>query len=90
MTTTALKWLRLRRGLSQQHFVGVVSREHLSRLERGVSQPNLQLIRDLAKVLEVHPMSLMTLAFQLSDGLLPFVDLVQVIASELEIDLGDS
>lgn len=35
-------------------------------------------------------MSLMTLAFQLSDGLLPFVDLVQVIASEHEIDLGDS
>ncbi|WP_259640256.1 hypothetical protein [Pseudomonas syringae group genomosp. 3] len=34
-------------------------------------------------------MSLMTLAFQLSDGRLPFVDLVQVIASELEIDLGD-
>ena len=42
----ALRELRLRRNLSQQDFAGVVTREHLSRLERGVSQPNLELIRN--------------------------------------------
>ena len=59
----ALKKLRLARGLSQQSLVNVATREHLSRLERGVSSPNLTLVCDIARELDVHPMSLLALAF---------------------------
>lgn len=59
----ALKALRLSRGLSQQSFASVATREHISRLERGLSYPNLLLVCDLAAVLNVHPMSLLALAF---------------------------
>lgn len=59
----ALKALRLSRGLSQQSFATVATREHISRLERGQSIPNLKLVCDLAAILDVHPLSLLTLAF---------------------------
>ncbi|WP_379058963.1 helix-turn-helix domain-containing protein [Pectobacterium brasiliense] len=51
------------RSLSQQSFVNVTTREHLSRLERGVSSPNLTLVCEIARELDVHPMSLLALAF---------------------------
>ncbi|WP_416152005.1 helix-turn-helix domain-containing protein [Pseudomonas sp. MH9.2] len=83
----ALRSLRLRQGLSQQDFVRVVSREHLSRLERGVSQPNLQLIRDLAGVLGIHPISLLAKAFERAGDASELRDLMVTIASDLGIDL---
>ncbi|MGE8050017.1 helix-turn-helix domain-containing protein [Pseudomonas monteilii] len=64
----ALREIRLARGLSQQDFTSVVSREHISRLERGVSQPNLEVVEGLAAVLGVHPISLLARSYQLARG----------------------
>lgn len=81
----ALRKLRLARGLSQQAFVTVVSREHISRLERGVSQPNLEVVEALANVLGVHPLSLLALSYQQAVGAhQPLNALLETI----EIDLG--
>lgn len=81
----ALRKLRLARGLSQQDFVTVVSREHISRLERGVSQPNLEVVEGLANVLGVHPLSLLALSYQQAAAAhQPLNALLETI----EIDLG--
>lgn len=62
----ALRKIRIARGLSQQDFMAVVTREHISRLERGVSQPHLEVVEGLAQVLGVHPLSLLALSYQLA------------------------
>lgn len=79
----ALRELRERKKLSQQAFVGVVSREHMSRLERGVSMPNLAVVVGIAEVLAVHPMSLMGLCFHKMDG-----GEVQDMLHQIELDLS--
>lgn len=69
----ALREIRITRGLSQQDFMTVVTREHISRLERGLSQPNLEVVEGLASVLGVHPLSLLALSYQLATD-----DLIQL------------
>lgn len=81
----ALRELRLRRNLSQQDFVRVVTREHLSRLERGISQPNLEVIRGLAAVLKVHPMSLLAEAFIRDPDTPDLRALMKLIAKDLRV-----
>lgn len=81
----ALRELRLRRNLSQQDFAGVVTREHLSRLERGVSQPNLELIRNLSEVLNVHPMSLLAQTFIHDPEASELRSLIKIIAKDLSV-----
>lgn len=80
----ALRKLRLARGLSQQDFTDVVSREHISRLERGVSQPNLEVVEGLAAVLSVHPLSLVALSYQEAvDPPMPLSELMKIIEQDL-------
>lgn len=83
----ALKELRVRRRLSQQDFAAVVTREHLSRLERGVSQPSFALIRDLCTVLNVHPMSLLAQALVQDPNPSELRALFKVIAKDLRVGL---
>lgn len=64
----ALRDLRLARNLSQQDFSSVISREHVSRLERGVSQPNLEIVEGLARILKVHPLTLLAYSYQKGAG----------------------
>jgi transcriptional regulator with XRE-family HTH domain len=79
----ALRELRLRRNLSQQDFLSVITREHLSRLERGVSQPNLEVIRGLAVVLRVHPVSLLVGTFMGDPDTTELKLLAKTIAKDL-------
>jgi len=60
---TALKKIRLARKLSQEDFSLVSSRTYVSSLERGVYSPTLNKIDELAEVLNVHPLVLMTLSY---------------------------
>lgn len=62
----ALRRLRQARGLSQQDFDQVSGRTYMSAMERGLKDPTLGKICQLAKVLGVHPMTLLALAF--TDG----------------------
>lgn len=82
----ALRELRLARNLSQQDFVKVISREHVSRLERGVSQPNLEIVEALADVLQIQPLSLLTLSYQIGmEGNLTLEQLFSMVTSEIDV-----
>lgn len=63
----ALKSIRKARGLSQEAFSVVSSRTYLSSLERGLKSPTLSKLCALCEVLEVHPLTLLTLAY-VSEG----------------------
>lgn len=60
---TALKKTRLAKNLSQEDFSLVSSRTYVSSLERGVYSPTLNKIDELAEVLNVHPLALLTLSY---------------------------
>ncbi len=59
----ALKTVRKARGLSQEAFSDVSSRTYLSSLERGLKSPTLSKITELCEVMDVHPLTLLTLAY---------------------------
>lgn len=59
----ALRKIRKARGLSQEAFSDVSSRTYLSSLERGLKSPTLNKLEELCEVLEVHPLTLLTLAY---------------------------
>ncbi|QNU62784.1 helix-turn-helix transcriptional regulator [Vreelandella titanicae] len=58
----ALKTVRKARGLSQKDFSDMSSRIYLSTLERDLKSPTLSKLAELCKVMEVHPLTLLTLA----------------------------
>lgn len=58
----ALKTIRKARGLSQEAFSDVSSRTYLSSLERGLKSPTLSKLVELCQVMDVHPLTLLTLA----------------------------
>jgi transcriptional regulator with XRE-family HTH domain len=60
---TALRAVRKARGLSQEAFSDVSSRTYLSSLERGLKSPTLNKVAELCEVLDVHPLTLLTLAY---------------------------
>jgi transcriptional regulator with XRE-family HTH domain len=64
---TALRTTRKARGLSQEAFSDVSSRTYLSSLERGLKSPTLNKVAELCAVMEVHPLTLLTLAYA-ADG----------------------
>lgn len=59
----ALKTVRKARGLSQEAFSDVSSRTYLSTLERDLKSPTISKLDELCKVMEVHPLTLLTLAY---------------------------
>ncbi len=59
----ALRRGRKARGLSQEAFSDVSSRTYLSSLERGLKSPTLSKLADLCDVMEIHPLTLLTLAY---------------------------
>lgn len=61
--SAALKTIRKARGLSQEAFSDVSSRTYLSSLERGLKSPTLSKLAELCEVMEIHPLTLLTLAY---------------------------
>jgi transcriptional regulator with XRE-family HTH domain len=59
----ALRTLRKARGLSQEAFSDVSSRTYLSSLERDLKSPTLNKLAELCQVMDVHPLTLLTLAY---------------------------
>jgi len=58
-----LQRMRKSRGLTQEDFSIVSSRTYLSSLERGTKAPTITKVEQLASVIGVHPLSLLTLAY---------------------------
>jgi len=63
----ALRIARKARDLSQEAFSDVSSRTYVSSLERGLKSPTLAKLTELCEVLDIHPMTLLTLAYA-ADG----------------------
>ena len=59
----ALKTVRKARGLSQEAFSDVSSRTYMSSLERDQKSPTMHKLTELCEVMEVHPLTLLTLAY---------------------------
>ncbi len=59
----ALKTIRKARSLSQEDFSNVSSRTYMSTLERDLKSPTLSKLAELCEVMEVHPLTLLTLAY---------------------------
>ena len=61
----ALKTARRARGLSQEAFSQVSSRTYVSTLERGLKTPTISKVDELAEVLDMHPLTLLTLSYMM-------------------------
>lgn len=59
----ALRAVRHARGIAQEEFDQVSSRTYVSALERGIKHPTVNKVAELAGVLQVHPLTLLTLSF---------------------------
>ena len=58
-----MKTNRKARGLSQEAFSDDSSRTYMSSLERDLKSPTLNKLAELCEVMEVHPLTLLTLAY---------------------------
>jgi transcriptional regulator with XRE-family HTH domain len=61
--STALRDARLAKRFSQEDFALVSGRTYISELERGVRQPTLAKVDDLADTLGLHPLTILSLAY---------------------------
>lgn len=59
----ALRRARKAKDIPQEEFDLVSSRTYISTLERGLKQPTLPKIEALASVLQIHPLTLVALAY---------------------------
>ena len=60
---TAIRTVRKERGLSQEAFSDVSSRTYMSSLERDLKSPTMHKLTELCEVMDVHPLTLLTLAY---------------------------
>ena len=81
----ALKTIRKARDLSQEAFSDVSSRTYLSSLERGLKSPTLSKIVEVCGVLDVHPLTLLALAYAKNDQQLDA--LLATVRKELDVIL---
>ena len=84
----ALKTVRKARGLSQEAFSDVSSRTYLSSLERDLKSPTMHKLAELCEVMEVHPLTLLTLAYA-GDNTRKADQLLAQVRQELEAVLKE-
>ncbi|HHQ4919394.1 TPA: helix-turn-helix domain-containing protein [Aeromonas hydrophila] len=59
----AIRAVRKARGLSQEAFSDAPIRTHMSPPERDLKNPTINKLAELCEVMEIHPMTLLTLAY---------------------------
>ena len=59
----ALRELRVARGMPQEAFDQVSGRTYVSALERGLKQPTLTKVDELAAAMEIHPLTLLLASY---------------------------
>ena len=85
----ALKRIRKNKGLTQEDFSQVSSRTYLSTLERGIKSPTIEKIEELASVIDVHPLTILTSCYLLQDEELSVEELFHRVRSELDLTLAE-
>ena len=83
----ALRRHRKVKGLSQEAFINVSGRTYLSELERGLKNPTLNKIEELAATIGIHPLTLLVECYSLKDDVKP-KDIFTKITKE-QADLED-
>ena len=85
---TAIRTVRKARGLSQEAFSDVSSRTYMSSLERDQKSPTMHKLTELCEVMEVHPLTLLTLAYA-GDNTRKADRLLAQVRQELEVVLKE-
>lgn len=75
--------MRKARGRSQEEFDAVSSRTYVSALERGLKQPTLSKVDELAQVMDVHPLTLLTLSYCVRPASAEAVAVLDLVREEL-------
>jgi transcriptional regulator with XRE-family HTH domain len=79
----ALRETRSTLGITQEDFGVVSSRTYVSSLERGIKVPTLSKVDELASVMGIHPLTLLTLAYARSGDPKAVAQVLQLVQSEL-------
>ena len=79
---TAIRTVRKNKGLTQEDFGVVSSRTYLSSLERGLKSPTVDKLEEIAGVLDVHPASILLLAYAIQARPIDRKGLIDEIAAE--------
>lgn len=79
----ALKKARKFRNLTQEDFGIVSSRTYVSTVERGLKSITLEKLDEIATVVNLHPLSLVALAYLQTNNQVTLEDLINQITSEL-------
>ncbi|OAI58710.1 XRE family transcriptional regulator [Ralstonia solanacearum] len=74
--------------MSQEAFSDVSSRTYMSTLERDLKHPTLHKLTELCEVMEVHPLTLLTLAYA-GDSPRKTEQLLAQVRQELEVVLKE-
>ena len=85
----AIRTVRKARGLSQEAFSDVSSRTYMSSLERDLKSPTIHKLAELCEVMDVHPLTLLTLAY-VGDIAHQADELLARVRQELEAVLKES
>jgi transcriptional regulator with XRE-family HTH domain len=59
----SLRLTRKAKGIAQEHLSDVSGRTYLSEIERGIKNPTVEKLDALARAMNVHPLTLLTLAY---------------------------
>jgi len=81
---TAIRTVRKNKGLTQEDFGVVSSRTYLSSLERGLKSPTVDKLEEIAGVLNVHPASLLLMAYAIQAQPLDRESLINEVATETQ------
>ena len=84
----AIRTVRKARGLSQEAFSDVSSRTYMSTLERDLKSPTLNKLAELCEVMEIHPLTLLTLAYA-GDSTRKADQLLEQVRQELAVVLKE-
>ncbi|MCQ2999847.1 helix-turn-helix domain-containing protein [Pseudomonas syringae] len=79
----ALKQVRNFQHLTQEDFSNISSRTYLSTLERGLKSPTLEKVEQLSTVLEVHPLTMMVVAYMYKEDDQNLASLLKTIEDEV-------
>ncbi|OIR12492.1 helix-turn-helix protein [mine drainage metagenome] len=80
----ALKKARIAKKVTQEDFSDISSRTYVSTLERGLYTPTVEKVDALAKVIGVHPLTILSLAYLISEEAADASALLNVVNSELK------
>lgn len=79
----ALRQIRKAKQMSQEEFSIVSSRTYVSSLERGLKSPTLDKVEVLAEKLDIHPLTVLLLAYMKKEGQGDEHELMKIVFSEL-------